>query len=242
MEARGESCTKGLCIWKRKHDQQNAIDHFCFWWIWRLCNKHSCAQARRRASTRAVHLKTTVLLEDPHKKKYEKIVRTIEKTLLNHVKQLKLWSQWMKAGEGWMPTCANMCHYVPAWANIAVCQPCRDRQIQSLFHLIFVFKSTWLFQCLGKPSHKNRHLLQYIMFFWTTLINAGLPRKALKAGTDPAKDSMPRACRRGQGLPSDLPKDSLCLHLVVIDCKFVVRKVFGMTLPKTACPGHAVGS
>ena len=46
--------------------------------------------------------------------------------------------------------------------------------------------------------------------------------------------------RRGQGLPSDLPKDSLCLHLVVIDCKFVVRKVFGMTLPKTACPGHAI--
>ena len=62
-------------------------------------------------------------------------------------------------------------------------------------------------------------------------------RRSQGAGTDPAKDSMPRACRRGQGLPSDLPKDSLCLHLVVIDCKFVVRKVFGMTLPKTACPG-----
>ena len=62
------------------------------------------------------------------------------------------------------------------------------------------------------------------------------------AGTDPAKDSMPRACCRGQGLPSDLPKDSLCLHLVVIDCIFVVRKVFGMTLPKTACQGHAVAS
>ena len=61
-------------------------------------------------------------------------------------------------------------------------------------------------------------------------------------GTDPAKDSMPRACRRAQGLPSNLPKDSLCLHLVVIDCMFVVRKVFGMTLPKTACPGHAVVS
>jgi len=43
------------------------------------------------------------------------------------------------------------------------------------------------------------------------------------AGTDPAKDSMPRACRRGQGLPSDLPKDSLCLHLVVIDCKFIMK-------------------
>ena len=65
-------------------------------------------------------------------------------------------------------------------------------------------------------------------------------RRSQGAVTDPAKDSMPRACRRGQGLPSDLPKDSLCLHLVVIDCKFVVRKVFGMTLPKTACPGHAI--
>ena len=65
-------------------------------------------------------------------------------------------------------------------------------------------------------------------------------RRSQGAGTDPAKDSMPRACRRGQGLPSDLPKDSLCLHLVVIDCMFVVRKVFGMTLPKTACQGHAV--
>ena len=67
-------------------------------------------------------------------------------------------------------------------------------------------------------------------------------RRSQGAGTDPAKDSMPRACRRGQGLPSDLPKDSLCLHLVVIDCKFVVRKVFGMTLPKTACPRHAIVS
>ena len=67
-------------------------------------------------------------------------------------------------------------------------------------------------------------------------------RRSQGAGTDPAKDSMPRACRRGQGLPSDLPKDSLCLHLIVIDCKFVVRKVIGTTLPKTSCPGHAVVS
>ena len=67
-------------------------------------------------------------------------------------------------------------------------------------------------------------------------------RRSQGAGTDPAKDNMPRACRRGQGLPSDLPKDSLCLHLVGIDCKFVVRKVFGMTLPKTACSGHAIVS
>ena len=67
-------------------------------------------------------------------------------------------------------------------------------------------------------------------------------RRSQGAGTDPAKDSMPRACRHGQGLPSDLPKDSLCLHSVVIDCMFVVGKVFGMTLPKTACQGHAVVS
>ena len=67
-------------------------------------------------------------------------------------------------------------------------------------------------------------------------------RHSQGAGTDPAKDRMPRACRPGQGLPSDLPKDSLCLHLVVIDCMFVVHKVFGMALPKTAWPGSAVVS
>ena len=27
-----------------------------------------------------------------------------------------------------VPTCANMCHYVPAWANSAVCQLCGDRR------------------------------------------------------------------------------------------------------------------
>ena len=30
MEARCESCTKGLCIWTRKHEQQKSINHFCF--------------------------------------------------------------------------------------------------------------------------------------------------------------------------------------------------------------------
>ena len=34
----------------------------------------------------------------------------------------------MKCGEGCMPTCANMCHYMPTWANIAVSQLCRERQ------------------------------------------------------------------------------------------------------------------
>ena len=49
---------------------------------------------------------------------------------------------------------------------------------------------------------------------------------------DLTKDSMPRACRRGQGLPSNLPKHSLCLHLVVIDCMFVVRKASPEASPR----------
>ena len=44
------------------------------------------------------------------------------------IEPLKLLSQWMKCGESWMSTCANMCHYAPRWANIAVCQLCRERQ------------------------------------------------------------------------------------------------------------------
>ena len=75
----------------------------------------------------------------------------------------------------------------------------------------------------------NPHCIKMLGFCFRVYV-----RRSQGAGTDPAKDSMPRACCRGQGLPSDLPKDSLCLHLVVIDCMFVVRKVFGMTLPKTS--------
>ena len=83
----------------------------------------------------------------------------------------------------------------------------------------------------------NPHCIKMLGFCFRVYV-----RRSQGAGTDPAKDSMPRACCRGQGLPSDLPKDSLCLHLVVSDCMFVVRKVFGMTLPKTACQGHVVAS
>ena len=77
-----------------------------------LPNKPSRAQGR---APRALSFwKTSVLFEDWQKKKL--------------LEQLKLWSQWMKCGESWMPTCANMCHYAPTWANIAVCQLCRERQ------------------------------------------------------------------------------------------------------------------
>ena len=55
-------------------------------------------------------------------------VQMKELDIKNLIEPLKLLSQWMKSGEGCRPTCANMCHYVPAWANIAVCQLCRERQ------------------------------------------------------------------------------------------------------------------
>ena len=50
-----------------------------------------------------------------------------------------------------IPTCANMCHYVPAWANIAVCQLCRDRQ--PLWNSHDGVNLTCLDQCHGVRSH-----------------------------------------------------------------------------------------
>ena len=109
---------------------------------------------------------------------------------------------------------------------------------------VLPFCPFWLhtFICLNSPElhcwlSSHPHCIKMLGLCFRVYV-----RRSQGAGTDPAKDSMPRACRRGQGLPSDLPKDSLCLHLVVIDCKFVVRKVFGMTLLKTACPRHAIVS
>ena len=109
---------------------------------------------------------------------------------------------------------------------------------------VLPFCPFWLhtFICLNSPElhcwlSSHPHCIKMMGLCFRVYV-----RRSQRAGTDPVKDSMPRAWPRGQGLPSDLPKDSLCLHLVVIDCKFVVRKVFGMTLPKTACPGHAIVS
>ena len=44
------------------------------------------------------------------------------------IEPLKILSQWMRWGENCMPTWANMCHYAPTWANIAVCQLCTEMQ------------------------------------------------------------------------------------------------------------------
>ena len=51
-----------------------------------------------------------------------------ELDIKNFIEPLKLLSQWMTGGESWLTPCTNMCPYVPACANIAVCQLCRERQ------------------------------------------------------------------------------------------------------------------
>ena len=57
----------------------------------------------------------------------------------------------MKGGEGRRPTCANMCHYVSTWANIAVWQLCRERQ--PLWNSHDGLNLTCLDQCHGIRSH-----------------------------------------------------------------------------------------
>ena len=70
---------------------------------------------------------------------------------MNLIEPLKLLSQWMTGGESWMPTCANMCHSVPTWANIAVCQLCRERQ--PFWNSHDGLNLTCLDQCHGVGSH-----------------------------------------------------------------------------------------
>ena len=50
-----------------------------------------------------------------------------------------------------MPTCANMCHSVSTWANIAVCQLCRERQ--PFWNSHDGLNLTCLDQCHGVVSH-----------------------------------------------------------------------------------------
>ena len=69
----------------------------------------------------------------------------------NLVEQLNLLSQWMKWGESWMPPGANICHYVPTWANIAVCQLCKERQ--PLWNSHDSLNLTCLDQCHGVCSY-----------------------------------------------------------------------------------------
>ena len=111
----------------------------------------------------------------------------------------------------------------------------KDQINEELSRPVLPFYPFWLHTliCLNSPElhcwpSSDPHCINMLGFCFRVYVH-----RSQEAGTDPAKGSMPRACRRGQGLPSDLPKDSLCLHLVVIDYNMFVA------LPKTACPGRA---
>ena len=94
-----------------------------------------------------------------------------------------------------VPTCANMCHYVPALCNIAVCQLGRDRQ--PLRKSYDGLNLTCLDQCHGDRFHgtstsqgwRKRIVIQsrvyslnliheFTSLFATKVILAGLRRKA----------------------------------------------------------------
>ena len=66
-----------------------------------------------------------------------------------------------------MPTCANMCHYAPRWANIAVCS-CAEKD--SLF--------VPMAQAPPKASAKESlYSLNLIRVYITKVIYAGLPKE-----------------------------------------------------------------
>ena len=84
-----------------------------------------------------------------------------------------------------MPTCANVCHSVPTWANIAVCQLCRERQ--PFWNSHDGLNLTCLDQCHGvrwltpKNCYKvySLNLIdQFTSLFSPKVIVAGLPRES----------------------------------------------------------------
>ena len=112
----------------------------------------------------------------------------------NFIEPLKPSSQWMTGGESWMPTCTNMRPYIPAWANIAVCQLCRDRQpLVQGGTVMMGLNWKCLDQCHGVRSHgksssqswrktvvqsKFDPWVHILALFSPKVIYAGLPAKA----------------------------------------------------------------
>ena len=69
-----------------------------------------------------------------------------------------------------MPTCANMCHYAPRWANIAVCS-CAEKD--SLFVLMA--------QAPPKAgAEESLYSLNLIRVYITKVICAGLPKESFQ--------------------------------------------------------------
>ena len=92
-----------------------------------------------------------------------------------------------------VPTCANMCHYVPAWANIAVCQLCRDRRPLWNSHDGVCINAMVFGVCArGKSSADAKYLLRSLQIrslnlihedtsesvFSSNLLSVGLPVEA----------------------------------------------------------------
>ena len=84
-----------------------------------------------------------------------------------------------------MPTCNNMCHSVPTWANIAVCQLCRERQ--PVWNCHDGLNLTCLDQCHGVHwlTPKNCYtgysldlIDEFTSLFSLKVIVAGLPRES----------------------------------------------------------------
>ena len=84
-----------------------------------------------------------------------------------------------------MPTCANMCHSVPTWANIALRQLCRERQ--AFWNSHDGLNLTCLDQCHGVRwlTQKNCYTVyslnlidEFTSLFSPKVIVAGLPRES----------------------------------------------------------------
>ena len=84
-----------------------------------------------------------------------------------------------------MPTCTNMCHSVPTWANIAVCQLCRERQ--AFWNSHDGLNLTCLDQCHGVPwltptncykVYSLNLIDAFTSLFSLKVIVAGLPRES----------------------------------------------------------------
>ena len=104
---------------------------------------HPCSHRRRslqvclgKVSHRSMPLWTSVFFCGCASNSQDLPLRAIFKWKNLIEPALKPLSEWMKGGESWTQTCTNVCLYVPAWANIAVCQLCRERKT-------FVEQSWW---------------------------------------------------------------------------------------------------
>ena len=115
-------------------------------------------------------------------------------------------------------------------------RPAKEQVTRSteLSRPVLPFCPFWLHTliCLNSPElhcwlSSHPHCIKMLGFCFRVYV-----RRSQGAGTDPAKDSMPRACRR-----SGLPNDRLCLHwLLLIVCSSLARSL-GRPCPRQHAQG-----